>query len=92
VIRWRALAAAGGEPRPGPLGGDRRSHVVEAQAATILEAFHTRRDMTLLELRAELAGRGLHFGYGTLWRFFDRRGSTRKKRPRMRPSRTGRTS
>jgi transposase len=63
----------------GPLGGDRRSHVIEAQAETILKAFRARRDMTLLELLAELAERGLHFGYGTLWRFFDRRGYTRKK-------------
>ena len=92
VSRWRALAAEGTAPMHGPLGGDRRSHVVEAQAKTILEVFHARRDMTLLELRAELAERGLHFGYGTLWRFFDRRGYTRKKRPHMQPSRTGRTS
>ena len=92
VSRWRALAAGGAPPMHGPLGGDRRSHVVEAQAKTILEVFHARRDMTLLELRAELAQRGLHFGYGTLWRFFNRRGYTRKKRQHMQPSRTGQTS
>lgn len=79
ISRWRALAAKGGEPVAGPLGGDRRSQAVEAAGETILQVFHARRDMTLLELRAELAGRDLHFGYGTLWRFFDRRGYTRKK-------------
>ena len=64
----------------------------EVAAATILEVFHARRDMTLIELRAALAERGMHFGYGTLWRFFDRRGDTRKKRPRTQPSNSARTS
>jgi transposase len=79
VSRWRALAREKGEPRPGPLGGDRRTRVIETHAAIILEFFEARRDMSLEELRAELAGRGLSFGYGTLWRFFHRRGWTRKK-------------
>ncbi len=92
VSRWRALARQKGEPRPGPLGGDRKTHVIEAHAATILEVFQARRDMSLEELRAELSGAGLSFGYGTLWRFFHRRGWTRKKRPRTPASRTGPTS
>lgn len=82
VSRWRALAREKGEPHPGPLGGDRRTHVIEAHAATILDVFEAWRDMSLEELRAELAARGLSFGYGTLWRFFRRRDWTRKKRPR----------
>ena len=92
VSRWRALAADGATPMHGPLGGDRRSHVVEAAAGAILGVFQARRDMTLSELRSELAERGLHFGYGTLWRFFARRGYTRKKRPRTRPSSSAPTS
>ena len=92
VSRWRTLAAEGAVPMHGPLGGDRRSHVVEAEAETILEVFHAQRDMTLLELRAGLAERGLRFGYGTLWRFFARRGYTRKKRPRTQPSSSAPTS
>jgi len=90
--RWRPLAADGGAPLTGPLSGDRRSHVVRAAAETILEVFQARRDMTLAELRFELIQRGLHFGYGTLWRLFDRRGYTRKKRPRTRPSSSARMS
>ena len=54
VSRWRGLAREKGEPRPGPLGGDRRTHVIEAHAATILEVFEARRDMGLEELRTEL--------------------------------------
>jgi transposase len=71
---WRALAADGAMPMHGPLGGDRRNHLVEGHADAILTVFHARRDMTLAELQAELAERGLRFGYGTLWRFFARRG------------------
>jgi transposase len=92
VSRWRALARDKGEPRPGPLGGDRRTHVIEAHASTILEVFKARRDMSLEELRAELAERGLSFGYGTLWRFFHRRSWTRKKRPPTPRSRSVSTS
>jgi transposase len=53
--------------------------------------FNARRDMALAELKTELAERGLRFGYGTLWRFFARRGYTRKKRPRTRPNNSART-
>jgi transposase len=76
----------------GPLGGDRRSHIIETHADAILDVFHARRDMALTELQAELAERGLRFGCGRLWRFFARRGYTRKKRPRTRPNNSARTS
>ncbi|WP_368418373.1 helix-turn-helix domain-containing protein [Rhodovarius sp.] len=69
VSRWRALAADGAVPMHGPLGGDRRSHIVEGHADAILTVFHARRDMALAELQAELAEPGLRFGYGTLRRF-----------------------
>ena len=92
VSRWRALERQSGDLRPGPLGGDRRSGAVEAHANTILGVFEARRDMTVEELRGELTCYGLHFGYGTLWRFLGRRGLTREKRRRMPPSRIARTS
>jgi transposase len=40
-------------------------------------------DITLVELRDKLKGRGVSVGIGTLWRFFDRRRITFKKRRRM---------
>lgn len=65
--------------------------MVEAHAETILAVFEARRDMALTELQAELAERGLRFGYGTLWRFLDRRGQTRRKdRARGRTAASGR--
>ena len=92
ISRWRALERHSGHLRPGPLGGDRRSSAIEAHAKLILRIFEARRDMSIEELRAQLAGRGLHFGHGTLWRFFVRHNLTRKKRPRTPPSRTVQTS
>jgi transposase len=92
VSRWRALAFRQGEPRPGPLGGDRRSARIEAQGALIKGLVEATPDITTEELRATLAERGHAFGYGTLQRFFRRHGLTRKKRRATRPSRTAPTS
>jgi transposase len=90
--RWRALQRQQGDARPGPLGGDRRSKRFEAQARVILALLDETKDATLEELRAGLAERGLHFGYGTLWRFFDRRQITVKITRRTRASRSAPTS
>src|SRR5215208_6912879 len=76
----------------GPLGGDRRSGRIEARAGLILGLVEATPDITLEELRTALAARGVAVGYGSLWRFFARRRITRKKGPRTRPSRRGRTS
>jgi transposase len=92
AIRWRALERIQGDARPKALGGDRRSGRIEARAGLILALVEEKPDITLEELRAALARRGLGVGYGTLWRFFARRRITRKKRPHTRPSRTGQTS
>ena len=54
ISRWRALARDGSEPRPGPLGGDRRSHVIEAHATAILAVFHARLS-TAAEFSPEVA-------------------------------------
>lgn len=37
-------------------------------------------DITHAEIQSGLAAQGVHIGIGKLWRFFDRRGITRKKR------------
>ena len=91
ISRWRAQERRAGDLRPGPLGGDRRSGAIEAQSGTILRLFNARRDVTIEELRGELAAHGLRFGYGTLWRFFARHKLTRKKRRRTPLSRTALT-
>jgi transposase len=81
VSRWRALQRQQGDARPGPLGGDRRSGRIEAQAALIRQLLNDVPDATVEELRQTLGARGHWFGYGTLQRFFRRHRITRKKRP-----------
>jgi transposase len=92
AIRWRAREREQGDARPKALGGDRRSGRMEAHAALIGSLVEATPDITLDELRAALAERGVLVGYGTLWRFFRRHKITRKKRRRTPPSRTGPTS
>jgi transposase len=92
AIRWRSLVREQGDVRPKPRGGDRRSDRIEAHAATILGLVEATPDMTLAEIRMALSAKGPAFGIGTLWRFFERRRITLKKRPRTPPSRTAPTS
>jgi transposase len=86
------MAREAGSVAPGPLGGDRRSARLEAHAALILSLVEQQSDITLSEIQAQLARAGVAAGIGTIWRFFDRHRITRKKRRRMPPSRTVRTS
>lgn len=92
AIRWRQLALRHGTPAAKPQGGDRRSEKIEDHAALIHAAIELQADITLDELRTMLAGHGVSTSIATLWRFFARHRITRKKRRRMPPSRTARTS
>ena len=89
AFRWNDQRHKRGEIKSKPQGGDRRSGRIEAHATLILALVDKTSDITLAELQAKLNEQGLHFGIGTLWRFFDRRRITYKKSPRMQPSRTG---
>jgi transposase len=53
-------------------GGDRRSARIEAHAAVILGALERKPDITLADLRSELADRGIGVSVAGLWRFFQR--------------------
>src|SRR5262245_41949015 len=79
VSRWRRLERDQGDPRPGPLGGDRRSHILGEHGATILDIVAGSRDATLAEIRASLASRGVRTSLAALWRFLDRHRITLKK-------------
>ena len=92
AIRWRRLALEHGTPAAKAQGGDRRSARIEAHAGFLLDATETKDDITLVEMQALLAERGTPVGLGTLWRFFDRHGISRKKRRRTPPSRIAPTS
>jgi len=92
VSRWRKRERDQGNPRPGYVGGDRRSDRIEAHHDAVMAALGPDRDATIEEVRASLATQGLAFGFGTIQRFFVRHAITRKKRPRIPPNRNGPTS
>ncbi len=66
AIRWRALERRQGDARPKVLGGDRRSGRIEAQTGFILGLVEATPDITLAEIRSELAAKGVGVGMATL--------------------------
>ena len=92
AIRWDIERRATGSYAPKAQGGDKRSHRIEAHAALIRAAVEETPDITLAELRAYLAERGVAASITALWRFFRRHGITRKKRPVTPSNRIAQTS
>lgn len=86
AIRWHQRHRATGGLTASKQGGDRRSGHIEAHADIIFALVDEKSDITLAEIKDELADRGIHAGIGTLWRFFDRRRITWKKRQPTRRS------
>ena len=84
VIEWVRVWRDSGRLEAKPMGGDRNSRLKD-ERAWLLERIAAGPDLTLEELRAELAERGKHVGYGTVWRFFAAEGiSFKKNRARQR--------
>ena len=76
VQQWRRV----GHVDPRPLGGDKRSHRIEAHAEEILALVDERPDLTLAEIAAHLeCQHGLRVALSTVWRFFERHAVTLKK-------------
>ena len=92
AIRWCTLAREAGSVAPGPLGGDRRSGRIEAHGPLIRGLLARKSDITLKEIRGELAKEGVQAGLVTIWRFFQRHRLPRKKSRRTPRSRAVRTS
>ncbi len=85
VRRWRETGERTARKQGHPVGSR-----LDAHEAYLLGLIEQTVDITLDEMRHRLAEeRGVRAGYGTLWRFFDRRGITVKKRRAMRLSRNG---
>jgi putative transposase len=91
VIRWVDRRRRTGSFSPRPMGGNRGYRIEGEHRAWLLERMVAKPDLTLEEIRRELAERGLAVGYGTVWRFCEREQLTLKKRrstPRNRIART----
>ena len=92
AIRWAQRWRAEGEARARPMGGDHRSRLSGHREAVLTLVAH-QSDLTLAEIRAELAARhGIRVGQTTIWRFFERHRITVKKKVCTPPSRDGLTS
>jgi transposase len=78
VIEWVNAWQENGRLQARPTGGDYRSRL-KGERSWLLERIAAVPDLTLEEIRAELAGRGIHVGYGTVWRFFAAEGISFKK-------------
>ena len=87
VIRWVDRHRREGSYAPRPMGGDRGSRIVGADREWLLARIAAEPDLTLEELRRELAERGVAVGYGTVWRFCDREALTFKKNSARHPAR-----
>jgi transposase len=92
AIRWIARRRDVGDALPRAQGGDRLSHKTERHSTLIHAALAEAPDITLVEIKARLAGQGADVSIAALWRFFRRHRITRKKRPRTLQSRTALTS
>lgn len=89
AVRWQGLRRANGHARPKPQGGDRLSRRTEAHAELIQASLAQVPDITLPELKAELAAQGAHVSVSALWRFCRRHKITRKKSQRTPANRIG---
>jgi len=88
VVRWVQRHRATGSFSPKPIGGSRGCRIEGADRAWLLARIAAKPDLTLDELRRELAERGLTVGYGTVWRFCDREKLTFKKNSARRAARS----
>ena len=69
VVEWMRVWRNSGRLEAKPMGGDHNSRLKE-ERVWLLERIAAAPDLTLEEIRAELAARGKPVGYGTVWRFF----------------------
>src|SRR5271156_2916120 len=84
VVEWVRVWHETGSVAARPMGGNHRSRL-KGERAWLLGRIDAVPDLTLEELRRELAERGIRIGYGTVWRFFAAEGiSFKKNRARRR--------
>jgi transposase len=80
AIRWARRVQITGSVVPGRMGGDRRSHRIEAHADFLRGEIDANPRVTIMELREKLKGHcGMSFGYATVWRLLARHKFTHKR-------------
>jgi|ERR687896_79415 transposase len=84
VQRW----SRSGSLAPDPGGGGRRAKLAD-HAELVQALLAASPDLTIAELKSRLAAAGIAVSPAAISRFLKACGLTRKKRPRMPPSKTG---
>jgi putative transposase len=79
AVRWVADFRTSGSVAPRRMGNPTPPKLTPHRE-TVLTMLRERPDRTIEGLREELAGQGIVVGYGSIRRFFEREGITRKKR------------
>ncbi len=79
AVRWHGAFVQGGRTQAKPMGGDQRSHTIEAQADLIRQTYEAQPELFLHELRDRLAERGLLVGVSSLSRFFKRHATEQER-------------
>lgn len=79
AVRWVADWRERGTVAPRPMGNPSPPKLA-AHRRTVLALLEAHPDWSIEALRHELADRGIVVGYGSIRRFFQREGITRKKR------------
>lgn len=74
--RWRLKKSVA----PSPVRGHRRA-LLENHAEWLMAVVKDKPDITLAEISAKLAKRGIRVSLSTVWSFYDRRGLSFKKKP-----------
>lgn len=88
VIRWTEQHDRTGTVAAKPMGGSRGTSIEGADREWLLELIAAQPDLTLEEMRHELAKqRSLSVGHGSVWRFCDRERMSLKKKSTRRPTR-----
>jgi transposase len=91
VIRWAELHDQTGGVTAKPMGGSRGTRIEGSDRQWLLRLIASQPDLTLEELRRELAEqRRLAVGHGSVWRFCDREKLSLKKKPARHPARQAR--
>ena len=89
AIVWVRRARESGERKARRQGQPRRSKL-DPHGGFLLDLIEAKDDITLVEMQERLRAEwGVRASVGTIWTFLDRCNMTVKKRPPMRPSRTG---
>jgi transposase len=79
IWRWLQRRRESGSVAASPMGGDRRSRL-DGERNWLLGRLEEVPDLTLEEIRQELAERGTPVGHATVWRFLEREDLTLKKK------------